>query len=111
MEKRLTSIIVVASLSLAACDLLSVHRVDVQQGNALQPETVAKVEEGMTRDQVRFLLGTPLLNDPFHAGRWDYIYYLNPGGGIEERRRLTVYFEDDRVIRLEKALNGAADGG
>ncbi|MGH8495631.1 MAG: outer membrane protein assembly factor BamE [Gammaproteobacteria bacterium] len=79
-----------------------VYRVDVQQGNYLEPETIEEVEPGMTRSQVQFLLGTPMIADPFHANRWDYVYYFKPGKGRDvQSRRLTVYFEDDAVTRTE----------
>ena len=79
-----------------------VYRVAVQQGNFLDPRQVSQLQDGMTRSQVRFLLGTPMLPDAFDNDRWDYIYYLKLGrGGETEQRRLTVFFEDDRVARIE----------
>ena len=59
---------------LSAC-FLKPYKIDVQQGNFLDQEMVAKLKPGMTRSQVRFLLGTPLIADPFHPDRWDYVYY------------------------------------
>jgi len=74
----------------------------VQQGNYLDPRQVSQLQDGMTRSQVRFLLGTPMLPDAFDNDHWDYIYYLKLGrGGATEQRRLTVFFEDDRVARIE----------
>jgi outer membrane protein assembly factor BamE len=61
---------------------------------------VAKLRPGMTRDQVRFALGTPLINDIFHADRWDYVYRFKPGRGDAQLRRLVVFFTDDKLARV-----------
>ena len=81
---------------LAACGPF-VYRIDVQQGNYVTQDLVAKLKPGMTKTEVRQLLGTPLLNDVFHADRWDYVYSNVRGGKREEGKRLTVVFKDDRV--------------
>ena len=69
------------------------YRIDVRQGNYVSQEMVAKLKKGMTRDQVRFALGTPLLKDMFHDNRWDYVYLFQPGKGQSEERRLSVFFD------------------
>ena len=76
---------------------------DIQQGNVVTAEQLAQVRVGMTREQVRFLMGTPLLVDPFHTKRWDYLYRLKKGDGSEVvQRRLVVRFADDgKVVALE----------
>jgi outer membrane protein assembly factor BamE len=91
---------------LAACgtswNLLSVYRMEIQQGNYLTQEMVSQLQPGMTRDQVRFVLGTPLLLDIFHDDRWDYVYRRGRAGSREiEERRLSVFFENDRLVRVE----------
>lgn len=79
-----------------------VYRMAVQQGNFLDADQVAQLQNGMTRSQVRFLLGTPMLPNAFDDDRWDYLYYLKIGRrGDAEQRRLTVYFADDKVSRFE----------
>jgi len=79
-----------------------VYRMTVQQGNFLDARQVVQVKEGMTRAQVRFLLGTPMLPDAFDRDRWDYLYYLKVGRLQKaEEQRLTVYFTDDKVSRIE----------
>lgn len=90
--------LMVAILATAGC----VYRMPVQQGNYLDPKQVAQLQNGMTRSQVRFLLGTPMLPDAFDNNRWDYVYFLKTGrrGNLDERR-LTVWFEDDKVARFE----------
>jgi len=82
----------------------SVYRIDVPQGNIVTQEMVDRLEPGMTRRQVRAVMGTPLVRDPFHADRWDYVYHLRPGRGRVERRHLAVYFEADRLTRIEGDL-------
>lgn len=104
--KRL--IIPVFLAALAGCSstpdigsLLAPYRIDVRQGNFVTPQMVAMLKPGQTRDQVRFILGTPLLADPFHADRWDYVYRFQPGYGEVEQRRLTVYFADGKLTRFD----------
>ena len=90
--------------TLTACSPLDsrwVHRIDVQQGNVVEQEQVDRLKPGMTKRQVRFLLGTPLVADPFHAQRWDYLYRLKPGYGEVEQRRLTLHFQNDKLLLLE----------
>ncbi len=90
--------------ALAAGSSGCVYRVAVQQGNLLDPKQVAQLQTGMTRSQVRFLLGTPVLPTAFDADRWDYVYYLKVGRrGAPIQQRLTVYFEQDRVARFDSA--------
>ena len=88
-----------AALAVSGC----VYQMDIQQGNLLEEETIAQVEVGMTRSQVQFLLGTPTVVDAFHRDRWDYPYYLRRGRSCDiEQRWIVVYFQDDRVIRIER---------
>lgn len=91
---------VLALLLLGACSsvprIVTEYRIDVQQGNVLTQEMVSQLRPGLTRDQVRFVLGTPLLVDMFHADRWDYVYRLQKGRtGEVELRRFTVFFDGD----------------
>jgi outer membrane protein assembly factor BamE len=79
---------------------LGPYRPDVHQGNVITQEMVDQLRQGMTREQVRFMLGTPLLVDEFHKDRWDYPYYLNPRTGPVQSRHLTLYFEDNKLVRF-----------
>jgi len=79
---------------------LEPYRMTIQQGNNLSQEMVAQLKLGMTREQVRFVLGTPLLMDVFHADRWDYVYYREIPGGKREQRNLSVVFEKDKLVRV-----------
>ena len=79
-----------------------VYKMNIQQGNYLVAESVSQLKEGMTRSQVRFLLGTPMVPDAFDDDRWDYYYFFSSQKFKEPlKRRLTVYFEDDKVQRFE----------
>jgi outer membrane protein assembly factor BamE len=80
---------------------LSPYRIDIQQGNFVSEEMVSQLKEGMTPDQVRFVLGTPLLTDIFHANRWDYPFRLQKGNGEVTSSRVTVFFKDNRLARFE----------
>jgi outer membrane protein assembly factor BamE len=78
------------------------YRMPIQQGNMLNPDLVAQLEPGMTRSQVLFLLGTPMVPNGFNTDRWDYyFFYKAPRGNVTESSRLTVWFKDDKVDRLE----------
>ena len=88
-------------LPLAGCGPLAPYRIDIQQGNFVSQEMVAQLKRGMTKDQVRFVLGTPLVTDIFHAERWDYVYVLDRPGQPRVQRRLSVFFEDGRLARLD----------
>jgi outer membrane protein assembly factor BamE len=80
-----------------------VYRINIQQGNFLDQAAVEQVKEGMTRSQVRYLLGTPMVADTFNKERWDYIYYLKKGRSRHvDSRRVTVYFDDEKVAKLDK---------
>jgi outer membrane protein assembly factor BamE len=77
------------------------YRMPVQQGNMLDDNQVAQLETGMTRSQVLYLLGTPMVPPGFNNDRWDYYHYFNNYRGYRETRRLTVWFKDDKVDRIE----------
>lgn len=81
--------------------ILSPYRVDIQQGNFVSKEMLAQLRPGMTREQVRFALGTPLLTDIFHADRWDYPFRLQKNNGEIITSRVTVFFKDNLVERFE----------
>jgi len=80
-----------------------VYRTNIAQGNLIEQEDLDQVEVGMTRNQIRFLLGTPLIDDPFHAARWDYIYYIRIGrNDAAFKRWVTIVFEDDIVTEVTR---------
>ncbi len=93
------TLLVAMGLWLCAC----IYRLDIEQGNRLEESVIDQIEIGMTRSQVQFLLGSPMVADSFHQDRWDYTYYFKRGRSREvERRWFVVYFENDRVATLDK---------
>lgn len=85
--------------SLSACGM--VYKQDIQQGNILDDEDVAELREGMTKRQVLVLLGSPSIQSPFHADRWDYMNTYARRGGDPETRVLTLNFDNDRLVAME----------
>lgn len=84
---------------------LKPYRINIQQGNYLEEDDVDQVQPGMTRSQVRFLLGTPMVEDLFNSQRWDYVYYFKQGrSGQVFRRHFVVYFEGELAVRIERDL-------
>jgi outer membrane protein assembly factor BamE len=107
---RVASLALVAA-ALAACATadryapswrsLGVYKIDVNQGNYLSQDMVDKLKPGMTQQQVRQLLGTPLVTSPFRSDRWDYVYEYQRQGRVVEHRNFTVYFADGKLTRWE----------
>jgi outer membrane protein assembly factor BamE len=97
------------AVGLALAGAGCVYRINIQQGNFLKQADVDQVQAGMTRSQVRYLLGTPMVADSFNKERWDYIYYLKKGRTRHvDSRRVTVYFDGDKVARLDKPTDAVA---
>lgn len=93
------ALVCLVALSLVGC---GIYRPDVRQGNYVDQSLVNQLRPGMSKDQVQFLLGTPLLADPFHKERWDYVYRFQPGrGGKIEERRVTLFFQGDSLSRVD----------
>ena len=102
MRRFLFSILFFSLLAgCSAIQKIGPHRIDVQQGNALDPESVARLKPGLSRSQVRFLLGTPLVVDPFHNDRWDYVYVFYEAGKLVEQKRITLFFDGETLARIE----------
>ena len=97
----LTSFTFVGLLALAGCSFPGVYKIDIQQGNVVTQDMIDQLRPGMTRRQVRFIMGNPLLVDTFHANRWDYLYSLQPGGGERQQERMSVLFNgNDQLVGL-----------
>ncbi len=93
--------------SIVACssfEFPGVYRVEVEQGNVFDQETIDKLELGMTRSQVRFVLGTPLIQDPFNPDRWDYTYQVQVGAEVSDIKRMVLYFSGDELIKIDQDL-------
>lgn len=95
-----TALVAVLALSTSAC----LYRLDTQQGNLVDAEKAEQLKAGMTRLEVKELLGTPLIQDPFHPDRWDYVYYYRSPNGKEEGKRITVLFRKDLLVKTERAV-------
>lgn len=107
MPRSRLLLVAACSMLLVACStkpsFINEYKIDIQQGNVLSQEAVAQLKPGQTRDQVRFLLGTPMIADIFHQQRWDYLYqYRNGRTGKVESRKFTVFFDaEGRLQRVE----------
>ena len=97
----LTSLTLVGLLALAGCSFPGVYKIDIQQGNVVTQDMIDQLRPGMTRRQVRFIMGNPLIQDTFHTNRWDYLYSIQPGGGERQQERISVFFnENDQLASL-----------
>ena len=100
---RQHSTLLLALIVMLALGSGCVYRANIAQGNLVKEEDLAQLEVGMTRSQVRFLLGTPMVADPFHHQRWDYVYYLKVGrNDAVAKRWVSVFFEDDIVSEIRR---------
>ncbi len=100
-------VLLFAALCLSACGFVGfpgVYRIDVEQGNIVTQEMVDQLQPGMTRRQVRFILGTPLIEDPFNRDRWDYPYVKRNGRTVLSESRLAVFFDGDKLVKYEGDL-------
>lgn len=88
-----------------------VYRIDVEQGNIVTTEMVDQLRPGMSQRQVRFILGTPLVEDPFNRNRWDYLYSKRNGLKVLDENNLTVVFENDTLVEVRGSYVPAAFGG
>lgn len=102
----------VLTLSLSGCSTFKfpgVYRIAVQQGNIIDQKKVDQLSLGMSKRQVQFVMGSPLLNDAFHVDRWDYIYQVRRGDELLRDRRFTLYFEGEALVRYEGDYEPNAD--
>ena len=103
--------LILISATLASCSGLSAplvtpYKMDIRQGNYVTPETREKLKIGMTRAQVRYVLGSPTISDAFHGNRWDYMYLLEHDGKVIEKQNMTLYFEGDNLARIDSGQAG-----
>ena len=98
MQRLLIILVISSSFLASAC---TIHNIDIQQGNLVTQEMLEQVSTGMDKHQVQGILGTPLIEDPFHANRWDYIYSPNTRKGIENNSHVTLYFDGGTLSRIE----------
>ena len=101
-------IVLAAAMLLATSCGPFVYRIDVQQGNVVTQETVSQLKPGMSKTEVRQVLGTPLLSDVFHANRWDYYFSKSKGGRAQERQVVSLFFKDDKLVEVSGDVKPAA---
>ena len=89
-----------AALILIQSACIKTHRIDIQQGNVITDSEISRLTPGMTKREVRYILGTPLVVDPFHQNRWDYFYSLEVRGKETIQRRITIVFENDQMKEI-----------
>lgn len=104
MITTMRAILILFCILLASCGgytgPLSPYKMDIRQGNFVTVEMREKLKPGMSRQQVRYVLGTPMISDVFHGNRWDYVYRLEQGNKLVEEQRLTLYFDGDNLVRM-----------
>ena len=97
----LTSLTFVGLFALAGCSFPGVYKIDIQQGNVVTQDMIDQLKPGMTRRQVRFIMGNALISDTFHADRLDYLYSIQPGGGQRLQEQVSIFFnENDQLVGL-----------
>jgi len=94
---RILFSLLLLSVALISC---TPYKMEIRQGNFVTSEMRAKLKTGMTKQQVRYVVGTPMINDPFHQNRWDYVFRLEQGGELVEQQGMTLYFENDKLVRI-----------
>jgi outer membrane protein assembly factor BamE len=77
-----------------------VYKISITQGNIITQDMIDQLRPGMTKRQVVFVMGTPMVADPFHQDRWDYVYNFQPGGGDRVGERVTVMFDNDQLVQI-----------
>lgn len=105
MQRLLATLIITVSVLFSGCSHYKfpfVYRIDVEQGNIIDDAKLEQVKVGMTKKQVEFLLGSPLIEDTFNPDRWDYFYSFQTGKGNYTRSRVTLFFDADKLKLVEK---------
>ncbi|MFA5496157.1 MAG: outer membrane protein assembly factor BamE [Porticoccaceae bacterium] len=116
MPSRLAAALLLAMTLTSGCGYFQfpgIHRVEVQQGNIITQEMIDQLRPGMTKSQVRYIMGTPLVADSFHQNRWDYYYSIKKSDGELKREQMTIHFSDGKLssIRGDYMPSGAVPSG
>lgn len=107
MAKNSALLLLAAAIALSGCTqgawnwVPGIYRIDIQQGNAVTDAMVSQLQPGMSKRQVAYVMGTPLIQDAFHKDRWDYLYTLSTEGEERESRRITLYFDKDQLAGVD----------
>ena len=108
MRKQLLTLTLLATLT-GCSDFPGVYKMPVPQGNPVTQEQLNQLRPGMTQSQVRYVMGTPLVEDTFHENRWDYIYHLVEEDEMTENNRVQLYFENGRLVRIGGDMRPGAE--
>tara|TARA_R110002095_G_scaffold198085_1_gene177478 strand:+ start:2693 stop:3079 length:387 start_codon:yes stop_codon:yes gene_type:complete len=103
MQRIIISVTILLSAltTISACTYFpGVHKIDIQQGNRITQEMMDKLKLGMNRNQVKYILGTPMIADTFNQSRWDYFYSLKPGSQKSIQKQLVLIFKDDSLSQI-----------
>src|SRR5882672_5103181 len=108
-------LLIFVPLLIASCGVpripgITPYKPEIQQGNYVSQEMISQIKPGMTREQVRFILGTPLLTDIFHADRWDYVYWRETENGKREQRKVALNCSEGKLARVEGDVVSPAAG-
>jgi len=87
--------------SLPKLSLPSVYKIDIQQGNVITQEMIDQLRPGLTKRQVQYVMGTPMIEDTFNQSRWDYVYSYQPGGEKRQQESISLFFENDLLTHFE----------
>ncbi|OAN28722.1 outer membrane protein assembly factor BamE [Pseudomonas oryzihabitans] len=98
LKQTLTGLSLMGLAMLAGCSLPGVYKIDIQQGNVVTQDMIDQLRPGMTRQQVRFIMGSPLIQDTFHPNRWDYLYSLQAAGGQRKQERVSLVFNGENQL-------------
>tara|TARA_B100001029_G_C15055265_1_gene453852 strand:+ start:816 stop:1166 length:351 start_codon:yes stop_codon:yes gene_type:complete len=94
----LISLSLIAIVSLISCSSLSPYKVPILQGNIFEEKDIEKLTEGLTKEQVQFIFGTALIQDPFHSSRWDYYYSIRVGNELLDESKLSIFFNKENLV-------------
>lgn len=101
---KITSMLLFTALTtcnnIGSMDFPGVYKISIPQGNIITQDMIDQLRPGMSKRQVMFVMGTPLIRDPYNQDRWDYVYNYQPGGGARGQERISVLFEDDGLVRF-----------
>jgi len=92
------SLSLIAIVSLISCSSLSPYKVPILQGNIFEEKDIEKLTEGLTKEQVQFIFGTALIQDPFHSSRWDYYYSIRVGNELLDESKLSIFFNKENLV-------------
>ncbi|KAA0018343.1 outer membrane protein assembly factor BamE [Salinicola corii] len=104
MQNLIRTVVLLLAVSLiAGCSYFGVYKRDIPQGNLITQDMVSQLHPGMSRSQVAYIMGTPLLEAPFSSDQWDYVFYLDEAYGGTVQKRLTLTFQDDQLVDIAKS--------